>query len=316
MLSVRPGSRVVRWIGDDVRGRPRGRLRRRLDRRDGRRHALPARPGDARGRGLARAGGRAVGRRRDGRRAGRGVPVGRAAAGAGRRRTWSRSTAAPRRWRAECGVTIAGGDLARGPALTLAVTVVGWADDAERARRPRRRAAGRPRRRDRDAGRRGRGPGDPRRRAPGRAALVERYLRPRPRLARGRALAAAGATAMLDLSDGLASDARAARRGERRADRARRGGAAARRGGRGGGRALGVRRPSSRRPAARTTSCCVCVPPGVRRAGLTWIGEVVEAGAGLRGEAPRQALRPGGATSTASYASRSHAPPRRHRGGA
>src|SRR4051812_29135414 len=27
----------------------------------------------------------------------------------------------------ECGVTIAGGDLARGPALTLAVTVVGWA---------------------------------------------------------------------------------------------------------------------------------------------------------------------------------------------
>ena len=28
---------------------------------------------------------------------------------------------------AECGVTIAGGDLARGPALTLAVTVVGWA---------------------------------------------------------------------------------------------------------------------------------------------------------------------------------------------
>src|SRR3954463_3262648 len=28
---------------------------------------------------------------------------------------------------AECGVTIAGGDLARGPALTLAVTVMGWA---------------------------------------------------------------------------------------------------------------------------------------------------------------------------------------------
>src|SRR5512142_884587 len=32
---------------------------------------------------------------------------------------------------ASCDVTIAGGDVARGPALVLAVTVVGWADDAE-----------------------------------------------------------------------------------------------------------------------------------------------------------------------------------------
>ena len=32
---------------------------------------------------------------------------------------------------AESGVTIAGGDLARGPALTLAVTVVGWAPSAD-----------------------------------------------------------------------------------------------------------------------------------------------------------------------------------------
>jgi thiamine-monophosphate kinase len=115
---------------------------------------------------------------------------------------------------AETGTTLAGGDVSRAPALSLAVTVVGHAGRAEEL-----------------VARSGGEPGDtlvltgeiggaaagllllerPRLAAliPEQTAgrLRRRLLEPTPRLAAGRALAAAGARAMVDLSDGLAGDA-------------------------------------------------------------------------------------------------------------
>jgi thiamine-monophosphate kinase len=115
------------------------------------------------------------------------------------------------------GAVIAGGDVTASPVLTASVTVVGWVDDPGAL-------VGRDGARAGDVvivtgalGASGAGlalaQGSVTADAAGlddgaAAALRERYARPAPRMAAGRALSELGATALLDVSDGLATDGR------------------------------------------------------------------------------------------------------------
>jgi thiamine-monophosphate kinase len=110
------------------------------------------------------------------------------------------------------GTTLAGGDVTRGPVLAFAVTVVGHASTAESFVR---REGARPgdallltgELGGAAAGLLAAGAAVPGLSDRNSAALARRQLEPLPRLAAGRALAAAGATAMIDVSDGLGADA-------------------------------------------------------------------------------------------------------------
>lgn len=166
----------------------------------------------------------------------------------------------------ETGVVLAGGDVVAAPILMVSVTVVGWAQAADRL-----------------VGRDGARAGDL---VGVTGPLGGRPRCPRPRLREGHALARAGAHAMIDISDGLATDARHI--------------------GEASGTCLRIQLSELPRAAGAEWAAtagedyelCVCVPPDLRAqaeqavqalstdAVLTWIGRVEDCAAGRAQSSP------------------------------
>jgi len=192
------------------------------------------------------------------------------------------------------GVVIAGGDLVRAPSLSVSFTVVGWTNDPGEL-------VGRDGARPGDLvavtgtlgaagaglavldGRVSAGPDLPDATL---RALRERYARPEPRLAAARALAAAGARGMIDLSDGLAGDALALAHRSEVAIELSLGSLPLADGVAQAAAQLGADPHAFAASAGEDYELCVCIPASSRRLAeeavaaltlrLTWIGRVAE----------------------------------------